>query len=113
MDRLHVLSQAWAAETAAPVTPVADDPPPVLALVARPAALVAMKPQPVMTRGAAKEGTDLLAIGRLTTDPLTPDPVVDELQRPHPGFKDDALPPARRRCVPFPRVDAFNRTGPR
>lgn len=95
-DRLHVLSHAWAAETATLVTLVADESPPVLVLVARPAALVVMKLQSVMNRGATKEGTDLLDIVRLTTDPLTSGTVVDELQLAHQQLKDDALLHARR-----------------
>ncbi len=77
--------------TATPVTLVTDDPPSVLALVARPAALVAMKLQSVMNRGAAKEGTDLLDIVRISTDPLTTDLVAAELPLAHQQLKEDAL----------------------
>jgi len=50
-DRLHVLSHAWAADTATLMTLMADAPPPVDVLVAQPAALVAMKLQSAMNRG--------------------------------------------------------------
>ena len=90
-DRLHVLSHAWAADTATLMTLMADAPPPVDVLVAQPAALVAMKLQSAMNRGAAKEGTDFLDIVRLSTDPVTNRPVVDGLQSAGQQFKDDAL----------------------
>lgn len=90
-DRLHVLSHAWAADTATLMTLMADAPPPVDVLVAQPAALVAMKLQSAMNRGAAKEGTDFLDIVRLTTDPVTNRPVVDGLQSAGQQLKDDAL----------------------
>ncbi len=95
-DRLHVLSHAWAAQTATPVCIASDDTPPVTVLVARPAALVAMKLQSVMNRGAAKEGTDLLDIVRLTTDPTTAAAVIDELSTADDQLKADALLHARR-----------------
>ena len=90
-DRLHVLSHAWAAETATLMTLMADDPPPVDVLVARSAALVAVKLQSAMNRGAAKEGTDFLDIVRLATDPITSRPVADGLQSAGKQLKDDAL----------------------
>lgn len=90
-DRLHVLSHAWAAQTATPVHLVADNAPPVTVLVARPAALVAMKLRSVMNRGAAKEGTDLLDIVRLTTDPATAVAVIDGLRAADDQLKADAL----------------------
>ena len=90
-DRLHVLSHAWAADTATLMTLMADAPPPVDVLVAQPAALVAMKLQSAMNRGAAKEGTDFLDIVRLSTDPVTNRPVVDGLQSAGQQLKDDAL----------------------
>lgn len=90
-DRLHVLSHAWAAETATLMTLLADGPPPVDVLVAQPAALIAMKLQSAMNRAAAKEGTDFLDIVRLTTDPITNRPVADGLQWAGQQLKDDAL----------------------
>ncbi len=90
-DRLHVLSHAWAAETATLMTLMADDPPSVDVLVAQPAALVAMKLQSAMNRGAAKEGTDFLDIVRLATDPITSRPVADGLQSAGKQLRDDAL----------------------
>ncbi len=95
-DRLHVLAHAWAAQTAAPVHLVADDVPLVTALVADPAALVAMKLQSVMNRGTAKEGTDLLDIVRLTTDPATAVWVIEGLRSAESRLKSDALLHARR-----------------
>lgn len=89
--RLHVLSHAWAADTATLMTLMADAPPPVDVLVAQPAALVAIKLQSAMNRGAAKEGTDFLDIVRLSTDPVTNRPVVDGLQSAGQQLKDDAL----------------------
>jgi len=95
-DRLHVLSHAWAAQTATPVHLAADNAPLVTVLVARPAALVATKLQSVMNRGAAKEGTDLLDIVRLTTDPTTVAEVLDGLSNADNQLKADALLHARR-----------------
>lgn len=95
-DRLHVLAHAWAAQTATPVRLAADDIPPVTVLVAQPAALVAMKLQSVMNRGAAKEGTDLLDIVRLTTDYTTAASVVDGLAGSDRQLRADALLHARR-----------------
>ena len=54
-DRLHVLSHAWAADTATLMTLMADAPPPVDVLVAQPAALVAMKLQSAMNRGPPRK----------------------------------------------------------
>lgn len=61
IDRLHVLSHAWAAETASFVTIGATDGTQdgyqeVLTRVAEPGPLIAMKLQSVMNRPAAKEG---------------------------------------------------------
>lgn len=68
-DRLHVLSHAWAAATATPVVLRARGTPDLTVAVAGPGPLVAMKLQSIMNRGAAKEGTDLLDIIRVTLDP--------------------------------------------
>ena len=95
-DRLHVLSHAWAAQAATPVHLAVDNAPLVTVLVARPAALVATKLQSVMNRGAAKEGTDLLDIVRLTTDPTTVAEVLDGLSNADNQLKADALLHARR-----------------
>jgi len=72
-DRLAVLSHAWAIETATPLrirapsqlTTAGIE---VLARVAEPGPLIAMKLQSVMNRSARKERTDLLDIIRLTLD---------------------------------------------
>ena len=95
-DRLHVLAHAWAAQTATLVRLVADDVDPVTVLVAQPAALVAMKLQSVMNRGAAKEGTDLLDIVRLATDPATAAAVIDGLRGADSQLRSDAQLHARR-----------------
>jgi hypothetical protein len=95
-DRLHVLAHAWAAQTATPVRLVAQDIDPVPARVAQPAALVAMKLQSAMNRGAAKEGTDLLDIVRLTTDSATAASVIADLRAADSQLRSDALLHARR-----------------
>ncbi len=70
-DRLHVLSHAWAATSATPVTIRATALPNLTVAVAEPGPLIAMKLQSIMNRGSAKEGTDLLDIIRLCLDPTT------------------------------------------
>jgi hypothetical protein len=95
-DRLHVLAHAWAAQTATPVFLIADDVEPLTVLVAQPAALVAMKLQSVMNRGAAKEGTDLLDIVRLVTDPTTTSAVIDGLRGADSQLRSDAHLHAQR-----------------
>lgn len=95
-DRLHVLAHAWAAQTATPVHLVADGVEPVTALVAQPAALVAMKLLSVMNRGAAKEETDLLDIVRLVTDPATAASVIEGLRSADSQLRSDAMLHARR-----------------
>jgi hypothetical protein len=72
-DRLAVLSHAWAIETATPVTIRAVSSPvgaitEVIARVAEPGPLIAMKLQSVMNRPVDKERTDLLDIVQLTLD---------------------------------------------
>lgn len=83
-DRLHVLAHAWAAESATPVVIGASDGTEdgyqeVLTRVAEPGPLIAMKLQSVMNRPTAKEGTDLLDIVRLLTDPQTRDTAIEQL----------------------------------
>lgn len=83
-DRLHVLSHAWAAETASFVTIGATDGTrdgyqEVVTRVAEPGPLIAMKLQSVMNRPAAKEGTDLLDIVRLLLDRSTRTVAVEQL----------------------------------
>jgi hypothetical protein len=53
-DRLHVLSHAWAATSATPVTIRTAELPDLTVAVAEPGALVAMKLQSIMNRGAAR-----------------------------------------------------------
>jgi hypothetical protein len=67
-DRLHVLSHAWAADTATPVVIRTRDLPDVNVRVAQPGPLIAMKLQSIMNRPSEKEGTDLLDIVQLTLD---------------------------------------------
>jgi hypothetical protein len=95
-DRLHVLAHAWAAQTATPIRLIADDVDPLTVLVAQPAALVAMKLQSVMNRGAAKEGTDLLDIVRLVTDPSTAAAVIAGLRVADSQLRSDAHLHAQR-----------------
>ena len=71
--------------------PCADNAAPVTVLVARPAPLVAMKRQSVANRGSAKEGTDLLDIVRLTTDPATAASVIDGLRTADDQLTADAI----------------------
>lgn len=86
-DRLHVLSHAWTAETATTVTVRSDGGQQVRVLVARPGALIAMKLQSIMNRGAAKEATDLLDIVRLTLDPECGATARLELAEAHPQLR--------------------------
>jgi hypothetical protein len=71
-DRLAVLSHAWAIETATPLRIRAAGPEgastEVIANVAEPGPLIAMKLQSVMNRTVNKERTDLLDMVRLTLD---------------------------------------------
>ncbi|OYO02717.1 prevent-host-death protein [Enemella evansiae] len=71
-DRLHASSHAWAYDSATELTIEAvtrnGDRSTVTTPVAEPGPLVAMKLQAVMNRTAAKQGTDLLDIVRLTFD---------------------------------------------
>lgn len=67
-DRLHVQSHAWAASTASDLVLSTEGLQPVVVRVAEPGPIIAMKLQSIMNRGAAKEGTDLLDIVRITLD---------------------------------------------
>ena len=68
-DRLHAFAHAWANDSATEVTievvPLSGAHVEVSPLVAEPGPLVAMKLQAIMTRAAAKQGTDLQDIARL------------------------------------------------
>lgn len=72
-DRLHASAHAWAYETASAVVMEATHSGgghlSATTLVAEPGPLVAMKLQAVMDRDAAKQGTDLQDIIRLSLDP--------------------------------------------
>jgi hypothetical protein len=74
-DRLHASSHAWANDTASDVTievrRVDGQYLEVTTPVAEPGPLIAMKLQAVMNRSAAKQGTDLSDILRLTFDEAT------------------------------------------
>lgn len=71
-DRLHAASHAWASDTASPVEIVVLHPDQstsrVLAPIAEPGPIVAMKLQAVMDRSAEKQGTDLQDIVRIVLD---------------------------------------------
>lgn len=95
-DRLHVLSHAWAAATATTVTIRAEGIKDLQVAVARPGPLVAMKLQSAMNRGAAKEGTDLLDILRLSLDAATGSVVRAELTAAAPQLRNDAARHAKR-----------------
>ena len=95
-DRLHVLSHAWAASSASVVALSADGLLPLTVKVAEPGPLIAMKLQSVMNRGAAKEGTDLLDIVRITLDPSCGPWSRDQLEAADSRLRADALLHARR-----------------
>jgi hypothetical protein len=89
-DRLHVLSHAWAAATATPMIIRAKDMPDLTVAIGEPGPLVAMKLQSIMNRGAAKEGTDLIDILRLTLDRTTGPALLAQLQDADPQLRRDA-----------------------
>lgn len=95
-DRLHVLSHAWAAASATPVTIRAVGVPDLAIDVAEPGPLVAMKLQAVMNRSRAKEGTDLLDIVRLCLDPVTGPVVLTQLASSEWQLRADARRHASR-----------------
>ena len=95
-DRLHVLSHAWAAATATELLLAAPELGPLAVAVAEPGALIAMKLQSIMNRGAAKEGTDLLDIIRLSLDRECGPTSRDQLEHAAPQLRADALLHARR-----------------
>lgn len=77
--RLHVLSHAWAADTATAVLIRAQDGNEIIVAVAEPGPLVAMKLQSTFDRGTDKASTDLLDIIRLTLG--------DRTRSEHPAFR--------------------------
>lgn len=100
-DRLAVLSHAWAIETATPLRIRAAAPLPeasteVLARVAEPGPLIAMKLQSIMNRPADKERTDLLDIIRLTLDRDAAPSALAQLRNAAPQLAADARLHARR-----------------
>jgi hypothetical protein len=95
-DRLHVLSHAWAAATATELQLSAPALLPITVAVAEPGPLIAMKLQAIMNRGAAKEGTDLLDILRLSLDHECGPTSRDQLEDADPQLRADALLHAHR-----------------
>ncbi|MDI5974752.1 hypothetical protein [Amycolatopsis magusensis] len=90
-DRLHVLSHAWAACTASALVLSAEGLQPLAVRVAEPGPIIAMKLQSVMNRGAAKEGTDLLDIVRVTLDRTCGPTSRDQLESADARLRADAL----------------------
>jgi len=64
--------------------------------VAEPGPLIAIKLQSIMNRGAAKEGTDLLDIVRITLDRVCGPISRDQLESADAQMRADALLHARR-----------------
>ncbi|MFG2018407.1 hypothetical protein [Actinomadura geliboluensis] len=64
--------------------------------VASPGSLIAMKLQAIMNRPAAKEGTDLLDIVRLTLDSVTGPPARTQLREAGARIRQDAALHARK-----------------
>jgi hypothetical protein len=95
-DRLHVQSHAWAASTASDLVLSVDGDGPLRVLVAEPGPIIATKLQSIMNRGAAKEGTDLLDIVRLTLDHSCGPSSRDQLESADAQMRADALLHARR-----------------
>jgi hypothetical protein len=100
-DRLAVLSHAWAIETATAMRIRAagllgDAAADVVAYVAEPGPLIAMKLQSVMNRPIAKERTDLLDIVQLTLDRIAGPTARAQLAGATAQLADDARLHARR-----------------
>ncbi len=95
-DRLHVLSHAWAAESATPMILRTDGFDALTVRVSEPGPLIAMKLQSIMNRGQHKEGTDLLDVIRLSLDTVTGPASRDSLSQAGTQLRDDALMHARR-----------------
>lgn len=92
-DRLHAAAHAWAYDTSTPVELHAiradGEVVRVTTYVAEPGPLVAMKLQAVMNRGAAKQGTDLHDIVRLTLDPRARERLTSQLANCEPNMGRD------------------------
>lgn len=84
-DRLYAMSHLWAIESATPMRLIVmdgiDEVETVVARIAEPGPLVAMKLQSAPDRGSAKEGTDLFDIVRLSRDPATAGKVMSDLRQ--------------------------------
>lgn len=96
IDRLHVKSHAWAASTASNLVLEVPELAPLTVKVAESGPIIAMKLQSIMNRGAAKEGTDLLDIIRITLDHECGPVSRDQLAVADPQLRADALLHARR-----------------
>lgn len=94
--RLHIQSHLWAAETATDLTLAVTGATEVTVAVAEPGPIIAMKLQAVMNRGAAKEGTDLLDIIRLTLDTQCGPASRGQLELADEQLRADALLHAQR-----------------
>ncbi len=86
-----MLSHAWAAATCTPVLIRTHGVPDLRVQVAEAGPLVAMKLRSIMNRGAAKEGTDLLDIIRLTLDQTVGPDVRRQLAGAHAQLRQDAI----------------------
>ncbi|SET92155.1 hypothetical protein SAMN04488546_4244 [Geodermatophilus poikilotrophus] len=95
-DRLHVQSHAWAAATATDLQLAVAGAAPITVAVAEPGPIIAMKLQAIMNRGAAKEGTDLLDILRLTLDTQCGPVSRDQLEHADEQLRADAFLHAQR-----------------
>ena len=89
--RLYVQSHAWAASTASVLTLHAEGLEALEVKVAEPGPLIAMKLQSIQDRSAAKEGTDLLDILRLSLDQDCGPKSLDQLELADPQLRVDAL----------------------
>jgi hypothetical protein len=94
-DRLHVMSHAWAAVTASPVSLRAEGTDEVTVAIAEPGPLIAMKLQSIMNRGRQKEVTDLLDIIRLSLDAIAGPASRTALENADKQLREDALLHAR------------------
>lgn len=93
--QVDVLAHAWAATTATELVLSTPKVGRLTVAVAEPGALIAMKLQSIMNRGAAKEGTDLLDIVRLSFDQGCGPISRMQLEQAEPQLRADALLHAR------------------
>lgn len=92
-DRLHAASHAWAHDTRTDVTIRAScrdgRTVEVVAPVAEPGPLIAMKLQALMDRGVDKQGTDLQDLLRLTLDPVAGPTAMGQIASCDAGVAED------------------------